>query len=204
MRIGSFVGFAVLATLATSCAPAGSTESSAETCDIKKFEWDITKKWRLVVLDEPLPVRPNVRFEMRAEPYEPVVAELTGANKAVSESDISTALLEEARKDLPGIGGLAKRGSKTTAEARKMSAKFNNRAQVVYYRGLRTIEASYHVSCVGNNSLDSRGHVFTWDTHSPTTGLIDCLASPKDNANSVLAKSAVRKRCPKNSPATGA
>ncbi|WP_328750292.1 hypothetical protein OHT57_32600 [Streptomyces sp. NBC_00285] len=164
------------------------------------FEWDISRSWRLITLDDLARVRRGDTLEIRAKPYKPMTSEVTvtGSRNAPSRSEVLTALRERTRTPL------AAPGTSTARLARKAEVTFRAKgAEAVYFQGLEAVTATYRYRCTADGAGADRGtgHVATWDPRSLTVGLIDCLAPARDNPDSEPAELALKLRCPGDSPA---
>ncbi|WP_371625733.1 hypothetical protein OG245_25275 [Streptomyces sp. NBC_01116] len=191
--------FAILATLmAMSGCSTGdkpSNDSTAnETCKGGKFGWDVSTSWRLTVLDEAKIVEAGSEMVADSTPFEPRKAEAKSTQGKLS----STVVFEGLEKHLGKK--IAEPGTSTATEKRIMGARFPERGQGVYFRGVKQVSGTYTHTCLGETK-QTKGFVFTWETESSTTGLADCVLGPEGNAKSELSKMAIASRCPKGTPA---
>ncbi|WP_435297569.1 hypothetical protein [Streptomyces sp. YPW6] len=146
-----------------------------------------------MVLDDPVDVKPGSRLEVESKLHEPKESQATDSSGSLSQRVVFRSLSQHLGKEL------AKPGASTSDEKREMSADFKEKAQAVYYRGVKTVSATYTYTC--SETVKSSGKVFTWEIGSSTTGLVDCLAEPEGNSQSRLARMAISERCPHDAPA---
>ncbi|MGW2263718.1 hypothetical protein [Streptomyces koyangensis] len=165
-------------------------------CAEGDYAWRYERAWRLVILDDLTAVPAGGTLRTEAKPFAPWTVKVTGDRRGLPSSTVLAALEQETR------ASLAADGTRSSENARKMSATFPDAAQALYYRGVRAVRASYTFTCRSDASRNTSGHVLTWETASATTGLVNCLAEPEGNADSVLARQ-VLTRCPSGSPARG-
>lgn len=183
-------------TLIAGCSSGENQEHQAgpAICRDGRFDWKTSEKWTLVVLDDLETIEAGGTLHAEAKPYRPRTARVEGVSSQVPKNHVVESLAEHLQKNLAAVG------ERTSDQARSMSADFPEKGQAVYYRGVLSIEAEYKFTCPTDRASEFSGTVSTWDTDSPTTGLIDCLAGPDENANSDLAQAVITKRCPKESP----
>lgn len=183
---------------ATGCSVADRADSprTGAYCADGDFAWRYERAWRLVVLDDLTAVPAGGTLRTEAKPFAPWKVKVTGDRRGLPSSTVLAGLAQETG------ASLAADGTWSSENARKMSATFPDAAQALYYRGVRAVRASYTFTCRSDASRDTSGHVLTWETASATTGLVNCLAEPESNADSVLARQ-VLTRCPRDSPARG-
>ncbi|RII15854.1 hypothetical protein DSC45_16560 [Streptomyces sp. YIM 130001] len=187
---------------------AGRSEAAKESPCAAEFTWDVSDKWKLAVLDEPVDIKSGGTLRTRAAPYDPhrATVSATGSDTgkargrsrgtSPSDSEILKSLSSDIRKPLAHVG------EKTSDVARKAEVEFpGSAARPVYYQGLRVVEATYRFHCSGSTTGAGSGRVVTWDKSSATTGLVDCLKKPRENPRTHLARLAAKKGCPAGSAA---
>ena len=169
-------------------------EPNLAMCGNAQISWTVSKAWRLVVLDDAVDVRPGNEFVAKSKPYNTRIAIAVTSAEALSQRTIFEGLSRHLKKEL------ADPNRSTASEAREMSASLRDGGKVVYYRGVKGIDAAFTYTCPGASEKIS-GTVFTWEVKSSTTGLVDCLAKPEENSRSQLARMAISRRCLEGSPA---
>lgn len=191
--ISAATGVAIAVSGCTSNGDSNRSAASSESCGADQFSWTTSKDWRLVVLDDPVNVKPGGRLEVESKLHEPRKSQATDSSGSLSQRAAFKSLSQHLGKEL------ARPNTSTSGEKREMSATFDKKAQAVYYRGVKAVSATYTYNCPGTTR--SSGTVFTWEIGSSTTGLVDCLAEPEENSQSRLARMAISERCPEGVPA---
>ncbi|MFE0106967.1 hypothetical protein [Streptomyces sp. NPDC059009] len=167
---------------------------SAHSGCAPEFTWNTpaTGAWTLAVLDDRVAVAPGGTLKIKAKPYRPRTAEVTGVRAGGPRAaEVMKALSEKTGTPL------AAPGARTADIARTAEVGFpasGPRAEAVYYQGLRLVETDYRYRCADESR--GRGHIRTWETRSETAGLVDCLKPAAENPRTALARLATRERCP--------
>lgn len=186
----------LMVALLAGCNPnKGGTEHRNESiiCQGENFNWKTSKEWKIIVLDNPITIEEKTTFHAKATPFEPWTVKVSGIEDSASKSRILEKLSDHLETPLAPLG----RG--TLDEVKTMSAYFPEKGQGVYYRGVLSVKSEYSVECPSEGDEKVSGEILTWDLRSPTTGLVDCIAHPRQNSDSKLARIAIEKKCPKGS-----